>query len=353
MIFMSETKTPKTNSTRNGPAPDRDRDAACAGGSQDEATSGTASGWSKYVPALPVLAAQLDEVRRSIEASVVEVCTAFQGIASRARNSAAQVSRISNGGRAAGDGSHASVSALVSDTRSVLGSLVQKIEEANASTDVALGRLESMESKIAGMKRSLAALEDVTDGARVLALNGQLEAVKAGERGAAFAVVARGTAQLASDARKSCRSASELAGEISRCIDETSHELHQRAEEDLASVACIRDEVNRSLDRMTALHDKVEESLRQSERESRELARDIAAAVQALQFQDAVSQRIGHVIDLLEEMHAAMRAAGEADGADWAAMSKEYTMQAERRVLEAHLGTAPHAAEPENNVELF
>lgn len=322
----------------------------------------------KCLPVLPILAAQLREVSRSVEASVVKVCGGFMDIAQRARHTASQVSRLSNGSREAAAANKAGVNELVSDMREILKSLLGRIEQANEFSAVAVGRMETMEANIAKMDRSLVAIEDVTDEARILALNGQLEAARAGAQGVAFAVVAQETAKMAAHARSSCKAAQGLIGGISKSIGNTAEDLRKRATADTRDATQSRDEVNQSLDRMAALHDEIEEALEQSEKNSAQLARDISLTVQTLQFQDAVSQRIEHVIHTLEEIHRAFglrlqeASAAAPDGAgaglltsEWAdAMAKSYTMHAERQVLAVQAtGGAQGDCEPDNNVELF
>jgi hypothetical protein len=96
--------------------------------------------------------------------------------------------------------------------------------------------------------------------------------------------------------------------------------------------------------------------------ESDELARDISAAVVAMQFQDSVSQRVGHVIHTLEEMRSALQsqlgrdgaAAAEAPPTDWAnRMAGRYTMASEHKVLAAHASRPAREEDLGNNIELF
>jgi chemotaxis regulatin CheY-phosphate phosphatase CheZ len=117
---------------------------------------------------------------------------------------------------------------------------------------------------------------------------------------------------------------------------------------------------------MTSLHQEMQEAIAQAKRNSDQLARDISGAVMAMQFQDSVSQRIGHVVETLEELHKAFiahvdpAAASPAEqSCDWTShMAASYTMDSERRVL-AEQG-AQHETQPSgqsqdlgDNVELF
>jgi len=88
----------------------------------------------------------------------------------------------------------------------------------------------------------------------------------------------------------------------------------------------------------------MEQAIAQSRSNSDQLARDISAAVMAMQFQDSVTQRIGHVVRTLEELHGALQSRLGTENAmpgsepnDWTdRMAGRYTMLAERRVLATH-----------------
>lgn len=334
---------------------------------QGPSTEDLLNGLRKCLPVLPILATQLQEVSRTVEQAVVEVCSSFMDIAERARQTAEQVSLISNGSRKAAAEGNVGVNDLVSNTRGILGTLLRRIEQTNEFSGVAVARMQTMEGQITSMTEMLSEIEGVTADARFLALNGQLEAARAGVHGAAFSIVARETAKMADQAGSSSKTARELVGEIAQSIGTTSEELHKRALADTRDAARSRDEVNRSLDSMASLHDEMDEVLKLSEQNSTQLARDIATAVRTLQFQDAVSQRIGHVVHTLEEVHRTLQSqlkedatassqGGEASlGPEWVAMmAKGYTMHAERQVLSAHTtDRVPDTGELGDNVELF
>jgi hypothetical protein len=91
------------------------------------------------------------------------------------------------------------------------------------------------------------------------------------------------------------------------------------------------------------------------------LATDIAQAVVALQFQDMVSQRLGHVVETLHDMGAALAGKHAAAPLVVAAaddhltrMASRYTMAHERESQSRGLGLAPTGTEaPTGSVELF
>jgi len=95
-------------------------------------------------------------------------------------------------------------------------------------------------------------------------------------------------------------------------------------------------------------HAELEARIRDLSNSGENLAREIGAAVVGMQFQDRVSQRLGHVIEALEECHSLANAPG-ANGALPAtamlrSMTNTYTMAEER---DAHLrGSGASRAAP-------
>jgi hypothetical protein len=112
-----------------------------------------------------------------------------------------------------------------------------------------------------------------------------------------------------------------------------------------------RQEVDASLRDLQAAHSEMVEMLNGMTEEGALLATDIGAAVRGLQFQDRISQRIGHVIADLDTLSARLET-HVGDVAPGAAAADEsfsaYTMQEERNV--AGLGEAEASA---GDVELF
>jgi len=344
-----------------------------SGTAADPAQARLLSELQACLPMLPVLAIQLKEVTRQVEEAVVKVCGSFQDMAQRARQAAAQVPLSNCGPASGGAAEEIGIDGLISRTRDTMGSLLLRIDQSSASSGTTAERMGSMERQIEDLRGTLRDVDEIAHNARVLALNGQIEAARAGAHGAAFSIVAVETAKMAQHAAASSKSIQKGIGEVSTNINRAAAELRQRAANDRHEATRSREEVNAALDAMMALHAGMQQAIDQAHRNSEQLARDISAAVTAMQFQDSVSQRIGHVVHALEEMHAALQAqaaptAGDASqpsppgavAGDWGRrLAQRYTMDSERRVLAAHSsGQAATAAVTAtsnlgDNVELF
>jgi methyl-accepting chemotaxis protein len=327
-------------------------------------SSSAQSGTGSCVEALPILAGQLQEVASQVEEAVVKVCDSFQDIAQRARQAASQIQLIDESKAAQSGERESGIEALISNTRKTMEDLLQCIDHASNFSSITVTRMESIAHQIDGLYSSLQDIDEVANKSRLLALNGQLEAARAGEQGAAFAIVATETAKMAVHAVDSSKRMRKLIESISESITSASQELHERANTDTREAELSREEVNGSLDAMAALHEEMVQTIEESKDNNDRLAQDISTAVVAMQFQDSISQRIGHVIDSLHEIYHAHQmqvdagnglgsTEGETD--DWAdRMASRYTMASEHKVLASHLASHNAGAQAYGeNVELF
>ncbi len=320
------------------------------------------------LPMLPVMAAQLQEVSRQTEESVVRVCESFQAMAQRARQAVSQLSSIGSGPATPAQEDREGIQGRISSARETMGALLGRIEQTSEFSNLTVDRMQTMERQIGDLNKTLHQIDEVAKNARLLALNGQLEAARAGEHGTAFSVVAKETASMADHAVASSKTIRSQINAISASIESSSSELRERASADTQAAARSREEVLRELDAMAALHEGMQRAVADSRANSEQLARDISAAVMAMQFQDTVCQRIGHVVHTLEQIHrvldactssdaAAPRDAGPRDDSarNWAArMTQQYTMASERDVFAAHAsGNQTTENDSTDNVELF
>jgi methyl-accepting chemotaxis protein len=315
---------------------------------------------------LPVAAAQLQEVSRHVEESVVKVCGSFQDMIERARQATSQTPLIDDSDKDPCKTQKMGINHLIADTRETMSDLLKRIEHTSDFSGQMVEKLNAMERQTEELKDTLTDIDAVAKNSRLLALNGQLEAARAGEQGAAFAIVATETAKMAVHAVDSSKKLRRMIGTISESINGASVEIKNRATTDVQETAQSRKEVDHSLDAMSLLHVDMQKAIDQSHDNCQELARDISEAVMAMQFQDAVNQRIEHVVHLLLELHDVLSKQLNEESCpallhetheniDWAhRMAGKYTMAAEHKVLAAHRGArAVHKTDFGDNVELF
>ena len=304
----------------------------------------------RYLPQLGSMSEQLKQTSKQIEESVVEVCDSFQGIAARARATVARAAGfLGNDGQSAPG--KQSFEHLIEACSGSLVKIMNTTVEAGEISRRAIERIEDMDTASQQISDALSQLDQITNSNRMLAFNARIEAAHAGSAGMGFAVVAVELAAATVKSRTVTAHVGELALNLRALAESTLQDLRRMNEKDSERVEQCRREVDASLRDLQAAHSEMAEMLNGMTAGGTLLANDIAAAVRGLQFQDRISQRIGHVVADLDTLSARLQT-HVGNVAPGPALADEgfsaYTMQEEREV--AGLGEAEAAA---GDVELF
>ena len=303
---------------------------------------------------LEVLERQLADVNHDVESSVVGVCNGFHGMAQRAQaavNSAQDVVGI-------GSESHGGVG-LIDEIQKVLNYLLAGVKLSCDFSQEISEKLELLEKRLASVESELKAVEKIANKAKLVALNGQIEAARLGEKGLGFSVVAQETRTLAANAAETSDiigvSIKELAGDLRTA----SEKIKERAQGDSKLFAESERKANGLLTDLQISHNQMLQSIERTSEISGQLRDDIGRSVMSMQFQDRISQRIGHVIstmnglvgyvmpDNAHQLEPLARLQSDHWLAEFAA---SYTMDSERQAM---TGGSQSADNTECSVELF
>lgn len=205
--------------------------------------------------------------------------------------------------------------------------MAEKARAIIAEAESARSNQATLDRALSSARKTLRQVEFIADEARLVGINGQLEAARAGESGSAFNVVASETSRLASSATS------------------TSMSLQQLLEE------------------LRAVHNGLLQSLELSQKRSAELNREFTGAVMTLQFQDRVNQQLGNVAKMLDSLkesllhYTAGADAGETQrrAAEWMELlCARSTMQSERDLTQQTDSSSDGSATVSTgSVELF
>jgi methyl-accepting chemotaxis protein len=305
---------------------------------------------ARYLSQLGRMSEQLKQTSKQIEDSVVGVCDSFQGIAARAQATVARATGfLGNDGQSTSD--KQSFEGLIEACSGTLVKIMNTTVEAGEISRRAIERIEEMDQASQQISDALGQLDQITNSNRMLAFNARIEAAHAGTAGMGFAVVAVELAAATVKSRAVTAHVGELALNLRALAQSTLQDLRNMNEKDSERVEQCRQEVDESLRDLQAAHSEMAEMLNGMTTEGALLATDISSAVRGLQFQDRISQRIGHVVADLDTLCARLKIhAGQvAPGATAADEGfSAYTMQEEREV--AGMGEAEASA---GDVELF
>lgn len=309
---------------------------------------------------LQVLEGHIKDINKDVETSVTGVCNGFQGMAVRAQSAVSAASEsISSGAKDGGGGKD-----MIAEMQKVLNSLLANVRSSSNFTQAISEKLTGIESRLEAIEKTLGDVEELANKAKVVALNGQIEASRIGSAGLAFAVVARETKTLSTNAASTSDAIRKLISKLTAEVKVTADEIRKRTDIDANRFVESEQQARELLHDIDVNHKQIVKSLNTTSEISGELRGDIARAVMSMQFQDRVSQRMAHVAETLEILvhevdaksftYCEAEARGRSD--QWLSqISKKYTMDSERIALsgEGDLVTTATSSSDDFDVELF
>jgi methyl-accepting chemotaxis protein len=311
--------------------------------------NGLEAGWASYLPSIGRMSEQLKQTSAQIEQSVVEVCNSFQGIAERARATVAKATGFL-GQRSDEASGVRSFDELIENTGETLVKIMHATAESGEISRRAVESIERMDQASEQITTALGLLEELAKQNKMLALNARIEAAHAGSQGAGFEVVAIEVASQTQKSREVTSKVGALVENLRELASATLIDLRRINEQDLERVEACQREAKDSLRDLRTAHEEMKAVLTSMTEDGTLLAKDISSAVRGMQFQDRVSQRIGHVVDELDSMQSRLLARFGAVHAEHAADEsfRAYTMREEREAAGVHV-----AESPAGDVELF
>jgi methyl-accepting chemotaxis protein len=307
---------------------------------------------------IPVMVNQLHEVTEETEKAALEIGGRFSEIVKGAR---AQAGHASEAYRRFSGVSGGAQDSLVDLSRRALTDVIARIRGAADVSERTIRDMDRVIEAMESIRKILVEIEYIADQTNLLALNAAIEAARAGDQGRGFAVVADEVRKLSARSN----TAADKIGSLISGIDRELAAIYDRNQE--GGVQCrgmcaeaegVVDETLRKIDGVIGQAGADFDTL-MSETET--LARSVSGILVSMQFQDITRQRIEHVVAPLDALRAELgefvRRLGEvgsmthawegpddADGTGW--LSRLYTMEAERAVMDRTLGVkspAPQA----------
>ncbi|MFO0976197.1 MAG: methyl-accepting chemotaxis protein [Planctomycetaceae bacterium] len=329
------------------------------GSSSNAAPVGKSTDPSEVAAARSVLESLERQIRATatdLQDSLLKVSGGFGGIASRARQSV----EIAQQGLAPGDG-RVGMSETVHAIQTTLHGLLSSIRDSSEQSRRFSFQIHQLEQVLREVNQSLTRVEGIAEEARIVGLNGRLEAARAGAHGAAFSVVANESKNLASNAAQTSASIRGCVRQLDTALKKVAEQLNEQIRLDSDVVSQNEVMVNRLLMQLGMLHEDLTGALMQTQRIGSELGGEISRTITGLQFQDRINQQLDHIAEAIDAVERTLepfesvaspaRVARRArDWKSW--LEQNSTMQSERSVVNSDVsGSVTHA--DFGSVELF
>ena len=247
---------------------------------------------------VPIWKGHIEASREQMETAVNALSEQFGGIVDKI-DATIQATSMQTDGLASGENS---LAAVFGRNEAQLSALVAVQNDATA-------RMDAMVTKVQGLNRFIAELQEMaTDVDRIaqqtnlLALNAAIEAARAGEMGRGFAVVAKEFRMLSNQSGETGRRIAEKVPVISADIVETCDMVTGSVSQEESSLATSQATIAKVLADFKSVIDIFQHSTDVLKDESIGIQDQINQALVALQFQDRVSQILVQVIKNMELM---------------------------------------------------
>lgn len=250
---------------------------------------------------LPLWQRQTELARNQLEGSITELVGRFSDIHHRLQTAVASSSSTASSMK--GDTGLGGVIHFANDELSqITHTLRQAIDQRDELLNEISG-LSKITVELSGMSAEVAGIASQTN---LLALNAAIEAARAGEYGRGFAVVADEVRTLSTRSGETGARIGRRIEQVNSALQTTLDRTAEYAAEDNSRLTKSESSIAQVLEQFQSSSENILQSAQVLEQESAAVQSSVEEVLVNLQFQDRVSQILGHVIDDMEKLVGAI-----------------------------------------------
>ena len=242
-----------------------------------------------------------------------------------------------------------------------LGAMIEAQRQAMSGMLHMLEKVEGLDQFTQELQDMAQDVAKIAQQSNLLSLNAAIEAARAGDLGRGFAVVAKEFRMLANLSGDTGRSIAAKVDVISAAISDASSVVRESVQQRESRVQASEGTISGVLGEFRGVTDALQRSSSLLKSESQSIQQEIGQALVQLQFQDRVSQIMGHVKSNIDQLPAYLQAqqdqylqSGVLEPLDpealLGALKKTYVMADQHAI---HSGATVAEASSDNEIRFF
>jgi methyl-accepting chemotaxis protein len=239
---------------------------------------------------LPIWSKQIELARSQTEQGINDLAMRFANLSQRLASAVA-----ASEGSASGHGAAKGVVDLLNDSQKELNAILTSLRTSLKEKEDLLMEIHGLSSFTEALKQMAKDVGAIAQQTNLLAINAAIEAARAGEVGRGFAVVAAEVRMLSKQSGETGKKIADTVETVNQAIANTLQVSNQYAEQDAKMVEHSEKVIATVLSDFSSTAHNLNESGNVLRQESQLIQGEISEVLVALQFQDRVSQVLGHV----------------------------------------------------------